>query len=189
MLAGSPGVPRSHVPGAADGSHFVEHWFESFGVLEADGFPHVLDDPAHVEGEHKASSRGVIGVVARSDANAIAGEEPLDEGDELGEEVIPVSFPGWLHQIEYIARGLEHDPLHSQSLRQFRQINLGDLPEVGLALDDWSQLGELTSLGDIQLKREKLGRLELEYRLVRVIDAGDVRPRQLGPASSRDRAQ
>ena len=82
----------------------------------------------------------------------IGTDELFDQTHELGQQELLATLPALLHLVVHVACGLEDDPLRAELPRQALQFNGRDLCYVRLAIDSWSQLGDLHCLGGIEMQ-------------------------------------
>ena len=60
--------------------------------------------------------------------------------DDLSQEIFSIGFPVWFDQIKDLRSGLEDDALHALFAAKLFNIDAGQFAEVGLAVNDRSQV-------------------------------------------------
>ena len=122
----------------------IKHRFQLLGVLETNRLPYMLDHLGHIKRNDEAALEIVVNEQCRSDADSIRTDELLNQPHQLGHQECLTTPPVRLHLVVNIPSGFEDDPLSSEFLRQFFQINSPDFRDIRLALDN---RGEFRNFG------------------------------------------
>lgn len=141
-LAGPTGVPGPHVARGTDGMFRVEHGSQPLGVLLPNRLPEVLHHARHVEREDNPAAQFILEEEWRRDLHSVRSQEPLDQPDQLREQVLPAAFPRRLHLVEHLGGCLEGDLPHPELPAQLGQADFRQAGNVGLAVDDRRQFGQ-----------------------------------------------
>lgn len=178
LATGFGGVPDRHIGGRADGACRVEDRHDGFGVHLADLLVDVLDNLVHVEDEQDSPARVVGAEDEGGEFDLIGTEEPIDDADQLPDEVGGGTPPLRAHLVEEVPGCLEDDPLEPDPA-EFLKVNGGDLVDSGFAVDDRGEFGDPRRLGSIE--DEGFCGLDIkgEPWLVGVLDPEHVRPGDL----------
>src|SRR5438309_2169890 len=102
----------------------------------------MFSNTAHVEGNNDPSTQGILIEQRRVNPNFIALDVPFDEPDYLGQQVLAATLPGGFHLFVNIAGCRKYDLLGSEPFPKLPQADLRDPRYIGLALNDWGQLGK-----------------------------------------------